>query len=161
MTTLTRPDIREIEEFLYREADCLDRADLDGWLALYTEDASYWMPASPDQPDPLTHISLFYDDRLLMEIRRLNFGQELAASMAYAVRGSHLIGNVRIVAADGEGCRVTSNFQAVLLYREEQTLYAGRYTHDLVRVGDSWKIRHKRVDLLTCDVPMKSLVIYL
>jgi 3-phenylpropionate/cinnamic acid dioxygenase small subunit len=161
--TAVKPDIREIEEFLYREADFLDRGDLDGWIELYTEDASYWMPASPEQTDPFTHISLFYDDRLLMEIRRINFGHEYAASMAHPVRSTHIIGNVRLQsfdAATGEA-RVTSNFHVAMYYRGEQTLYAGRYTHDLVRQGNDWKIRHKRVDILTCDAPLKSIIIYL
>lgn len=156
-------DLREIEDFLYREADCLDRADLDAWIELYTGDASYWMPSSPDQTDPHTHISLFYDDRLLMEIRRINFGHEYAASMAHAVRASHIIGNVRIIDWNPEQglARITSNFHAALYYRGEQTLYAGRYLHELTGVPGNWKIRHKRVDLLTCDAPMKSIVIYL
>ena len=41
--------LKEIESLLYREADCLDRADLTAWMALYTEDGTYWMPAAPDQ----------------------------------------------------------------------------------------------------------------
>ncbi|NNM01898.1 MAG: aromatic-ring-hydroxylating dioxygenase subunit beta, partial [Gammaproteobacteria bacterium] len=58
-----------IEQLLYDEADCLDRADLDAWFNMYTDDGTYWMPVEPDQADPLSHISLFYDDRLMMEIR--------------------------------------------------------------------------------------------
>lgn len=154
-------DIREIEAFLYEEADCLDRADLETWMTLYTEDGTYWMPASPGQKDPTTEISIIYDDRLLMEIRRLNYGHELAASMAYAVRSSHIIGNVRVIQEDTECCTVTSNFHVALFYRGEQTLYAGRYKHVLHRIDGQWKIKHKHVDLLTCDQPLKSLVIYL
>jgi benzoate/toluate 1,2-dioxygenase beta subunit len=155
------PDIRDIETFLYDEADCLDRADLEAWMTLYTEDGTYWMPSHPNQSDPTTEISIIYDDRLLMEIRRLNYGHELAASMAYEVRSSHIIGNVRLRAWDGESGQVTSNFQATLLYRGDQTLYAGRYSHSLVKSGDGFKIRYKKVDLLNCDQPLKSLVIYL
>ena len=158
------PDLATIEEFLYREAECLDRADLDAWFGLYTEDGTYWMPVSPDQQSPETEISIFYDDRLLMEIRRRNFGHEFAASMEYDVRCSHLIGNVRIIEgseSDNE-IRVASNFQAVLYYRGDQTLFAGRYTHDLVRESGELKIRRKRVDLLNCDSDhLRSIVIYL
>ncbi len=162
MTTaaLEKLDIRDIEAFLYREADCLDRTDLDAWIELYAEDGSYWMPVTPDQPDPFTHISLFYDDRLLMEIRRINFTQD-ASSLIYAVRSSHIIGNVRIKSWDGEIAEVTSNFHAAFFYRGEQTLYAGRYTHTLRKNGDSWLIQRKRVDILNADQPLKSLVLYL
>lgn len=153
-----------IEEFLYREADYLDRADLDAWMELYTEDGVYWMPASPTQTDPDTHISIFNDGRLLMEIRRRNFGHEFAASMEYEVRCSHLIGNVRVIEGSetDDEFRVASNFQAVLYYRGEQTLFAGRYTHDLVREQGNLKIRRKRVDLINCDsTQLRSIVIYL
>lgn len=164
MTTVSEsPVISEIEAFLYDEADCLDRADLDSWINLYTEDGVYWMPQNPAQTDPATEISLFHDSRLLMEIRRLNFGSALAPSMAYPVRASHIIGNVRVREWDDEAgtCKVTSNFQAILLFRNEQTLYAGRYTHELRHLEGEWKIAHKRVDLINCDMPLKSLVIYL
>lgn len=160
---IAAPDMTEVAAFLYDEADCLDAADLDGWMNFYTEDGVYWMPASPTQTSPDDHISLFYDDRLLMSIRRINFGDALAASMEYEVRATHIIGNVRLQSwdADTGAAVVTSNFHVALLYRGAQELYAGRYTHTLVRTGGAWKIRHKKVNLLTCDQPMKSLIIYL
>ena len=83
--------------------------------------------------------------------------------MEYDVRCSHLIGNVRIIegSATDEHLKVASNFQAILYYRGEQTLYAGRYTHDLVRDGKELKIRRKRVDLINCDSSnLRSIVIY-
>ncbi|RMF07788.1 MAG: aromatic-ring-hydroxylating dioxygenase subunit beta [Alphaproteobacteria bacterium] len=151
----------DIEKFLYDEADLLDRGDLKAWLELFTEDGRYWMPARPDQDDPETEISLFYDDRLLMSIRALNFGHPLSPMMEHPVRTSHVIGNVRLADWDGETARVTANFHVVALQRKEQTVFAGRYTYELVRAGAGWKIRQKRVDLINCDMPMKNILIYL
>ena len=157
------PNLTEIETFLYDEADLLDAGDLKGWSDLFTEDGRYWMPAHPGQEDPETEISLFYDDRLLMSIRALNFGHEMSAAMEHPIRSTHLIGNLRLRdwdAATGTA-RITSNFQAVVLQRREQTLFAGRYAHDLVQAGKSWKIQQKRVDLINCDMPLKNIMIYL
>lgn len=154
-------DPRDIESFLYQEADFLDRADLDGWFELYTKDASYWMPVSPEQTDPHNHISLFYDDHLMMEIRRRNFGHQLAASMEYPLRCSHIIGNVRIEEDTQKTLKIRSNFQATVHYKEEQQQYAGRYLHDLVKEANGYKIRHKRVDLINADAEHGSLIIYL
>ena len=152
----------QVEQLLYDEADCLDRADLNAWFDLYTEDSDYWMPVSPEQTDPHRHISLFYDNRLMMEIRRRNFGHAFAASMEYTLRCSHIISNIRIAAFDEDsgGCRVTSNFQAVVYYKQ-QHLYAGKYTHDLVVVDQAYRIQHKRVDLINCDAEQGNLLIYL
>ena len=82
MTTVvtSNESIRDIERLLYQEASFLDRPDLDKWIELYTEDGTYWMPAIEDQEDPLNHISLFYDDRVIMEVRRRNFVHPRAAS---------------------------------------------------------------------------------
>ncbi len=155
------PDVAEIEAFLNDEADLLDRGELKAWTDLFTEDGRYWMPARPDQTDPETEISLFYDDRLLMSIRAINFGHPLSPMMEHAVRSSHIIGNVRIADWDGEVVRVTATFHAVVLQRREQTVFAGRTAHDLVSAGSSWKIRQKRVDLINCDLPLKNILIYL
>ncbi len=153
----------EIEQFLYKEASFLDRPDLDSWIELYTEDGTYWMPAIPDQEDPHYHISLFYDDRVLMEVRRRNFVHPAAASKEYPVRASHIISNIQVQEMDaGTGdCTVTSNFHCFLYYREKQTPYAGTYTHELVRDGESYRIKSKRVDILNCDAPLNTIIIYI
>src|SRR5262245_32801888 len=36
--------IREVEQFLYREARLLDERRLHAWVELFTEDVRYWMP---------------------------------------------------------------------------------------------------------------------
>ena len=36
--------VREIEEFLYHEADLLDERRYEEWLELLTDDVRYWMP---------------------------------------------------------------------------------------------------------------------
>ena len=154
-------ELADVCAFLYLEAEYLDKPDLDNWFELYTEDTTYWMPVSPDQTDPLSHISLFYDDRLMMEIRRRNFGHELAASMEYTVRCSHIIGNVRIVEETASSLKVLSSFHAAVYYKSKQNFYAGRYTHELVKENGNLRIKHKRVDLINADAEHGSLVIYL
>ena len=42
--------IREIEDFLYREADLLDERDYDQWLDLLADDIRYWMPLRLNVP---------------------------------------------------------------------------------------------------------------
>ncbi len=155
-------DIRKIEEFLYDEANLLDNPDLDSWMELFTEDGTYWMPTTIDQPDPLNHISIFYDDRVMMEVRRRNFVHPRAASKDHPVRSSHIIGNVRTQGNNEQGdLVVTSNMQVVVFYREVQRTFAGKVEHHLVTSGDSYKIRHKKVMLINCDAPQKTLTIYL
>lgn len=155
--------LRGIEEFLYLEASFLDRPDLDAWIALYTEDGTYWMPTIVDQPDPLNHVSLYYDDRVMMEIRRRNFVHPRAASKDYTVRASHLISNIRVIDFDQAtgDCTVTSNFHCAQYYWDQQTLFAGTYRHELRNTAEGYRIHHKRVDLINCDGVLGTIIIYL
>lgn len=165
MTTVVTSNeaIREIEQLLYLEASYLDRPDLDRWLELYTEDGTYWMPAIEDQEDPLNHISLFYDDRVMMEVRRRNFVHPRAASKDYKVRCSHIISNIRITESDeaSGSCTVKSNFHCLMYYHNKQTTFGGTYTHELARVDSEYRIQHKRVDLINCDAVHNTIIIYI
>ncbi|MDP7548869.1 MAG: aromatic-ring-hydroxylating dioxygenase subunit beta, partial [Alphaproteobacteria bacterium] len=38
-----------VEQFLYRQAEILDDRLWDHWLALFTPEGHYWMPAAPEQ----------------------------------------------------------------------------------------------------------------
>ncbi len=161
-TTLTAQDLRNVELFLYDEAATLDTPDLDAWMALYSEDGSYWMPASEGQPDPLNYISHFYDDRVMMEIRKRNFVHPRASSKDSNIRCSHIISNIRRESINDAGDWViSSNFQVVMWYREEQRVFAGKYEHVLIPSSDGFMIRRKKVDLINPEAAHQSIVIYL
>jgi len=51
------------EQFLYHEAHLLDTQRYEDWLALFTGDATYWVPLEQSQQDPEQTSSLIYDDR--------------------------------------------------------------------------------------------------
>lgn len=159
---MSNPDLKQIEQFLYREASLLDQPDLDNWMQLFTEDGSYWMPGTEGQTDPLNHISHIYDDRVMMEIRRRNFVHPRSASKEWPVRCSHLLGNIQLQGQTDSGdLVVTCNFHVIVWYREEQRVYAGTCEHHLVAEGDDYRIRHKRVDLINPEAAQQSMVIYL
>ena len=46
-------DRHQIETFLYREARLMDEHAYDEWLALWTDDALYWVPCNRDDSDPM------------------------------------------------------------------------------------------------------------
>lgn len=153
---------QQATELLYKEADYLDQAKLDDWIDLYADDGDYWMPVTPDQADPIDHISLFYDDRTIMEIRRRNLIHPRAASKELPIRSSHIIGNIRVDEASTESeLIVRSNFHCVVYSNNEQILYAGKYLHNLVLIEGRWLIQHKRVDLINCDANLGAILIYL
>jgi len=61
--------LRDVEQFLYLEAALLDDKSWQDWLALYTEDCFYWIPSMTGQADPINTVSLFAENRMMMEMR--------------------------------------------------------------------------------------------
>ena len=159
---MTGQSLQEIESFLYLESSYLDKPDLDKWVDLFTEDGTYWMPASETQNDPFNHVSHIYDDRVMMEIRRRNFVHPRSSSKNHLTRCSHIIGNIQINSGEkNDEIKVTSNMHVIVWYREEQQIYAARCKHILLKQEGEFKIRLKRVDLINPEAPQKSLVVYL
>ena len=61
-----------VEDLLYLEADLLDRWQLDDWLALYAEDAHYYVPPNDvdgDTAEPETSLFYIMDDAVRMKER--------------------------------------------------------------------------------------------
>ena len=154
------PDIREVEQFLYREARLLDdRERWDEWLELYTEDATYWMPYTKDQPDPLDTPSMVYEDKMLMEVRIKKLRHPRSWAQQPPSATSRVVSNVMIDGVDDNGdIIVSSSFNMLEFRNDEYRPYGGTYTHRLVRENGSFKIRRKRVDLISADGVYEHIV---
>ncbi len=147
-------DLSDIEQFLYSEAACLDDRDRwEEWLGLFTDDAMYWMPYSKDQPDPVNHASMVYEDKLLRAVRVAKLKHPRAWSQQPPSRTARIVGNVMIGGRDAKtgDVIVHSTFNMLEFRRDRATAYGGTYTHHLRRGKDGWRIAMKRVDLITGD----------
>lgn len=154
-------DLERLEAFLEVETGYLDEGDLDGWVGLCTEDAVYWMPVSADQTDPLGEISILYENRTLMELRRFNFGHRLAPSFESDIACSHLLGRPKVLSASEDEVTVRVRFHCIMWYRNEERIFAGYATYGLVPGDEGYKLRSKRVDLINAGAAHKSIPIYI
>jgi benzoate/toluate 1,2-dioxygenase beta subunit len=157
------PVLDDVETFLYREAELLGRAALDEWIGLFTDDGLYWMPVDDRQSDGKNHISIFHDDRTLMEIRAAHMAHPDSPSKMFALRLSHIIGNVRIESFDSEESllETRANFHCLMFYRDSQEIFAGTYQHRIVTADDDWRIKMKTVRLINCDASHRSIHTYI
>src|SRR5512145_2639468 len=95
-------DYRAVVEFLYREARLADEARYAEWLALWTDDGVYWVPASTDpDADPERHLSHIYDNRARIDtrVKLLLTGHRYSQEPASRMR--RLISNIEVRHADG------------------------------------------------------------
>lgn len=123
----------EVEEFLYAEAALLDAWDLDGWLALLTDDARYHVPANEMRGgDPAETLFLIADDINRIRARVARLQDRSAHAEQPRSRTRRLISNIRITGQEGGEIEVEANF-AVHHFRRGERLreYVGQYRYRL------------------------------
>jgi 3-phenylpropionate/cinnamic acid dioxygenase small subunit len=148
-------------EFLYREARLADEARYAEWLALWTEEAVYWVPASTDSDaDPETRISHIYDNRARLEtrIKLLQTGHRYSQEPASLMR--RLVSNIEVV--DGRDGQLVAGSNFILAElsvqaKAEMHWWVGRATHHLRRVEGALRMSLKKVVLINAAEPLPNL----
>jgi benzoate/toluate 1,2-dioxygenase beta subunit len=147
-----------VEQFLYHEARLLDTGQLDAWLDLFTEDATYWLPLERGQADPLETSSIIHDDRILLGLRVKQASHPRAHARQPLARTVHQVGNVLVISENSE-IRVASTLHLVEFRSEKQRLWGALVEHRLRRAGESFRIAHKRVDLVNSEGELDGIAI--
>lgn len=145
--------LREVEQFLYHQAELLDGKHWQAWIDLFTEDGLYWMPVSADQTDWLSWPSIFVEDKPLMAIRMGRVTHPNAWSQAPLWATNHLVSHVTIESTDGDILVVRSRFHMMELRRDTIRHFGGSYRHTIVRTAAGLRIRQQRVDLFNAQAP--------
>lgn len=147
-----------VEQFLYHEARLLDTGQLEAWLELFTDDATYWVPLEKDQKDPLESSSIIHDDRTLLELRVKQARHPRAHARQPLARTVHQVGNIQ-ASEKGSEVHVHSTLQLVEFRNERQRVWGALVEHRLRRAGDSFRIAHKRVDLVNSEGELDGIAI--
>src|SRR5918998_6633462 len=104
--TGTEITLAEAMEFTWLEADLLDHASYDEWLALWTPEARYVVPIEPAETDFENTLNYAYDDHAMRRnrVERLVSGQSVSASpVARTVR---LLSRFRLLRSDAGSCEL-------------------------------------------------------
>ena len=140
--------LRQVEGFLYAEAELLDNWKLKEWEALFLDDGRYHIPPlNCESPETIASgqvLFLAHDDRRMIKgrvERLLKKGAHVESPRSNIL---HMVTNIRIQEDDGMVLRAASYFHIYRAGRGQVTTYIGRYFHTLVRDGDSFKIQEKR-----------------
>ena len=153
--------LRDIEQFLYREAYLLDHNRLEEWFALFTTDATYWIPLEANQTDPLGTCSIIYDDHRLLDIRVRQASHTWAHARNPLARTCHQVTNVMLLPNPDSTpeLRVCSNLVLVEYRPERQRVFAGLCEHRLRQTGGGLKIAGKRIDLVNSEAELDGIAV--
>jgi 3-phenylpropionate/cinnamic acid dioxygenase small subunit len=128
---------------VHAEARLLDARAFDRWLALWDEDATYWVPLSPDG-DPETDQALFLDDQRRLKERVWRMHDKSAWALYPEGDAVRLIGGVEAWPLDGPDEIIVASTIA-LQYVRLRSIFttAGRQIHRLRRGADGWRLSRK------------------
>ena len=174
--------IREVEQFLYREARLLDERRFHEWLTLFTDDVRYWMAGRSNRypksskaisildPDRYVEDDIGHEDELAIldetketlnaRVARLDTGMAWAEDPPSRTR--HMISNIEIEPGDVDAeIRVYSNF---IVYRSraasEEDFYVGARQDVLRREDGAWKIAYRKLVLDQNVLSAKNVSIF-
>ena len=153
---------RELESFLYAEADLLDSWRYEEWLELLSEDVRYWMPLRRnykfgeqwrENTRELEELAYFDDNKttLALRVKQLMTGIHWAEEPLSRI--SHMISNVRLAevlpsVANPSTVKLSSRF---LVYRnrlqDETDILVGKREDVLRREDGQWKLLKRSIFL--------------
>ena len=163
---------RQVENFLYLEAELLDERKLREWLELFTDDARYWMPIRHNPLERPREISdelskpgegyYFDDNKENLRLRVERVYSKSAWSELPPSRTRHLITNVRVKKSTASEIEVHSNF---LVYRTrmeaDKDLFVGARRDILRRIDGSFKIARRTIILDQAVLDAKNISVFL
>ena len=165
--------MREIEDFLYLEADVLDDRDYSRWLTFLADDLKYWMPMRVNLPfrqrdmdiTAESEVAWFDDDKVTLGKRVGQIMTGIHWAEEPLSRVTHLISNIRLTgmagAAGSEEYTVRSHF---LVHRNrletETDFISGRREDVLRRQGESFLIARRKIIIDQTVLLAKNLTFF-
>jgi 3-phenylpropionate/cinnamic acid dioxygenase small subunit len=161
---------REIENFLYDEAELLDTRQFEDWLDLLTADIRYWMPMrrnikfdNQEHEDTREQQDMNWFDEgketLTQRVQQLLTGVHWAEEPLSRV--CHMVSNVRLMSVTPDEVQVKSRF---LIYRnrqqDETDIFVGKREDTLRKVDGAWKIARRKIILDQSVLLAKNLTIF-
>ncbi|MDY7065460.1 p-cumate 2,3-dioxygenase system, small oxygenase component [Pseudomonas extremaustralis] len=150
-------ELNDISQFLYKEARLQDEHRFAEWESLWTDDATYWVPANGEDGDPEQEMSIIYDNRSRIALRIKQFFTGKRFSQSPRSRLRRVVANIELLNEEPNGTRVAAN---VLLYessRRGDTVWASRNEY-LLRLQDGgWRMVSKKVALVNNETALLTM----
>ncbi len=159
---------REIQNFLYHEAELLDGLKFEQWLELLTDDITYEMPVrltrERNHPDTASETAHFSEDRRTLALRVKRLKTDYAWAENPPSRTRHFVSNIRIEqTAKSNEVMVRSN---LLVYRSrgsstQADLISGERVDFLRNEEGHWKLAKRTIIVDQTVLDTQNLAIFL
>lgn len=146
----------DVEQFLYREAWLLEQGKYDEWLALLTDDVTYYIPNRQEASSIGEDASIAYDDMAAMKLHVARMYDPRNPALHPPARVKYFVTNVAIVER-AEDLIVRSSVLLYLTRESDVRHHPISCEYRLRPVDGGWKIAHKKVYLLENNRGLRPL----
>ncbi len=159
----------EVLQFLFREAELLDRGEFSEWLELLADDVAYSMPVRltrerSDKPDRSELMEHFLENRETLELRVKRLSTDFAWAEDPPSRTRRFVSNVRLSSGSTEAELEVRSY--ILVYRNrgdaaDADLISGERQDILIRIGAGWKLKRRMILVDQATLGTRNLGIFL
>ncbi|MEX3973360.1 aromatic-ring-hydroxylating dioxygenase subunit beta [Paraburkholderia caribensis] len=118
-------------EFIWREAEMLDRRDYRAWLDLWDPSGFYVVPIDPEATDFAATLNYAYDDQHMRELRVQRMVSGYSASASDAARTLRTVSRFTLTSDAADVVEVKSAQVIVAYKRGASTIFAADLTHKI------------------------------
>jgi 3-phenylpropionate/cinnamic acid dioxygenase small subunit len=135
-------------QFIWREAELLDRKDYRAWLDLWDPSGFYVVPIDPEATDFAATLNYAYDDHHMRGMRVDRMVSGYSASAADAARTVRTVSRFTLSSDDASIVTVHSAQVIVAYKRGVPTLFAADLEHRISMAGAEPRIVQKVIRLI-------------
>ena len=145
---LTAPAFAKAVQFIWREAEILDRKDYRAWLDLWSPNGFYVVPIDPLATDFADTLNYVYDDEAMRALRVQRLSSGYSPSVTDAARTVRTVSRFTMSSDSADTVDVRSAQVVVAYKRGVSALFAADVEHRIDLSGGEPRIVQKVVRLI-------------
>lgn len=144
-------------EFIWREAELLDRRDYRAWLELWDPKGFYVVPINPETTDFASTLNYAYDDQHMRELRVQRMTSGYSASASDAARTVRTVSRFTRSSDSADLVEVKSSQIIIAYKRGVSTIFAGDITHKIGMADGEPRLVEKVIRLINSTEALSAI----
>ena len=144
-------------EFIWREAEMLDRRDYRAWLELWDASGFYVVPIDPQATDFAATLNYAYDDQHMRELRVQRMVSGYSASASDAARTVRTVSRFTLTSDAADVVEVKSAQVIVAYKRGVSPIFAADLTHKISFASGEPRLVEKVIRLIDSTEALSAI----
>ena len=144
-------------EFIWREAELLDRRDYHAWLELWDPKGLYVVPIDPDTTDYASTLNYAFDDHHMRELRVQRMTSGYSRSAADAARTVRTVSRFTLSNDSADIVEVKSSQIIIAYKRGVSTIFAADLTHKISMENGEPRLVEKVIRLINSTEALNAI----